>query len=54
MARTAAISLRVEEKVKKAIEKAAKRDERTVAQWVERAIVKVLKEGGYLPTDADS
>jgi predicted HicB family RNase H-like nuclease len=48
MARTAAVSLRVEETVKMAIEEAAKADGRTVAQWVERALIRTLKETGYL------
>lgn len=49
MARTAAVSLRVEAEVKAAIEKAAKEDERTVAQWVERTLIKELKSSGHLP-----
>lgn len=49
MARTAAISLRVEPDVKVAVEKAAKADDRTVAQWVERLMVRELRESGYLP-----
>lgn len=49
MARTASIGIRVEPELKEVVEKAAKEDDRTVAQWIERAIIKVLKEGGYLP-----
>lgn len=49
MARTASIGIRVEPEVKAAIEKAAKADERTVAQWIERLMVRELREQGYLP-----
>lgn len=49
MARTEAISLRVEEALKAAVERAAKDDDRTVAQWVERAIIKVLTDAGRWP-----
>jgi hypothetical protein len=49
MARTAAVSLRVEPEVKAAVEKAARDDDRTVAQWVERLMIRELREKGYLP-----
>ncbi|KAA1052950.1 ribbon-helix-helix protein, CopG family [Azospirillum argentinense] len=48
MARTAAISVRVEDEVKAAVEKAAKDDGRTVAQYVERLLIAHLKEKAYL------
>lgn len=49
MARTAAISIKVEPEVKAAVEKAAADDDRTMAQWVERLIIRALREQGYLP-----
>ncbi|KAA0675718.1 ribbon-helix-helix protein, CopG family [Roseomonas genomospecies 6] len=49
MARTAAISVRVEEELKAALEKAAKDDGRTVAQYVERLLIAHLREKGLLP-----
>lgn len=49
MARTAALSIRVEPDIKAAVEKAAEDDGRTVAQWVERLILKALREQNYLP-----
>lgn len=53
MARTAAISLRVEPQVKAAVEKAAQEEDRTVAQWVERLVIRELRERGYLPQPAE-
>lgn len=53
MARTAAISVRVEEDLKAAVEKAAKEDGRTVAQYVERVLVTHLKEKGFLSEKED-
>jgi hypothetical protein len=49
MARTAAISIKVEPDVKAAVEKAAADDGRTMAQWVERLIIRALREQSYLP-----
>lgn len=51
MARTAAISIRVEPELKVVVEKAAKADKRTVAQWVELLIVERLQERGFLAKD---
>lgn len=48
MARTAALSVRVEGEVKAAIVKAAKEDDRTVAQYVERVLIAHLREKGLL------
>jgi hypothetical protein len=48
MAKVAAISVRVEPDVKAAVEKAAKVDGRTVAQYVERLLVAHLREKGFL------
>ena len=53
MARTAAISIRVEPALKAAVEKAAKADKRTVAQWVELLLVERLGEVGLLPKDEE-
>jgi hypothetical protein len=49
MARTASIGIRVEPEVKAAVEAAAKDDDRTVAQWIERLIIRELREAGRLP-----
>jgi hypothetical protein len=48
MARTAAISIRVEPALKVLVEKAARADKRTVAQWVELLLVERLEEMGLL------
>jgi uncharacterized protein (DUF1778 family) len=48
MARTSAISVRVTEETKKAVEKAAAEDDRSVASFVERLLIAHLKEQGYL------
>ncbi|WP_167630829.1 hypothetical protein [Leisingera sp. ANG-S] len=48
MARTSAISVRVTEETKKAVEKAAAQDDRSVASYVERLLIAHLKEQGYL------
>ena len=53
MARTAAISVRVEDQVKQAVERAAKEEDRTVAQWVERLVIRELRERGLLPKPAE-
>jgi hypothetical protein len=46
--RVAAISVRVKPAVKAALEQAAKGDDRTVASYVERLVVKHLRERGLL------
>ena len=46
MAKTAAISVRVEPALKAAIEAAAKADDRTLAQYVERVRLAHLKSAG--------
>ena len=43
MAKTAAISVRVEPSLKEALEAAARADDRTLAQYVERVLVAHLK-----------
>lgn len=48
MARTAAVSVRVEPAVKAALEQAARADDRTLAQYVERLLVAHLRERGLL------
>jgi hypothetical protein len=47
--RSAAITVRLEPVVKGALERAAKRDDRTVAQYVERLILANLRQHGFLP-----
>ncbi|MDF2141201.1 DUF1778 domain-containing protein [Paenirhodobacter sp. CAU 1674] len=49
MAKTSAISVRVADETKQAVEKAAEADGRSVASYVERLLVSHLKECGYLP-----
>jgi hypothetical protein len=48
MTKTAAISVRVDPKLKEALESAAKADDRTVAQYVERLLIAHLKSAGLL------
>ena len=48
MARTAALSFRIPESIKSAIEKAARDDERSVSTMVERILRAWLIERGYL------
>jgi predicted HicB family RNase H-like nuclease len=48
MPKTAAISARIAPAVKAAAEKAAAADGRSLANWVERALVRALVEQGYL------
>lgn len=48
MTKNSAISVRVPEDIKKATEKAAKDDSRTVASFVEKLLVEKLKAAGYL------
>lgn len=48
MARTAAVSVRVEPAVKAALEQAAKSDGRTMAQYLERLLIAHLRERGML------
>ena len=49
MPKTSAISVRVSDVVKAAVEKAANEDDRSIASYVERLLVAHLKKGGYLP-----
>jgi hypothetical protein len=49
MSKTSAISVRVPEKVKDAIEKAAEADSRSVASLVQKVLTDFLKNNGYLP-----
>lgn len=53
MAKTSAISLRIADEIKKAVEKAAAADDRSVASYVERLIVSHLKETGFLERKTD-
>jgi hypothetical protein len=48
MARTEAVSVRVDTKVKKALETAAKEDARSIAQYVEVLIIENLTNRGLL------
>jgi hypothetical protein len=48
MTRSASIGIRVEPDLKAAVERAAKDDGRTVAQWIERLMTGVLRDKGYL------
>lgn len=48
MAKTSAISVRVSDEVKQAVEKAAEDDGRSIASYVERLLNAHLKEKGYL------
>lgn len=48
MPKTAAISVRVDPDIKKALDKAATDDRRTVAGYVEKVLVDHLVSGGYL------
>jgi predicted HicB family RNase H-like nuclease len=48
MARTSAISVRVDDEVKTAAEKAAKEDRRTLANYVEKVLADHLRKSGYL------
>ncbi|TBN46997.1 Arc family DNA-binding protein [Paracoccus sediminis] len=49
MAKTSAISVRVSDETKQAVEKAAEEDGRSVASYVERLLTTHLKKEGYLP-----
>lgn len=53
MAKTEALSLRVSEDLKKALQKAASDDDRTIAQYVERVLSRHLREAGYLQSPSD-
>jgi predicted HicB family RNase H-like nuclease len=48
MAKSSAISVRVTEETKQAVEKAAEEDGRSVASYVDRLITAHLKDKGYL------
>ena len=52
MARTASIGIRVNPIVKKAAEKAAADDRRTLASLIEKVLVEWLVEKGYLKRGA--
>lgn len=54
MARAAAISVRVEDIVKEAVERLATADGRTVSQYVERLLVAHLKDKGELSSASNS
>ncbi|WP_297323052.1 hypothetical protein [uncultured Bartonella sp.] len=49
MAKTSAISVRISDEIKIAIDKAAKDDDRSTASYVERLLAAHLREKGYLP-----
>ena len=49
MPKTAAISVRILQETKEAVEKAAFKDDRSVASYVDRLLVQHLKDIGYLP-----
>ena len=53
MAKTAAISVRVEPTLKDALEAAAKKDDRTLAQYVERVLTAHLRAEGLLKMPVD-
>ena len=48
MPKTSAISVRVSDELKKAVEKAAAEDDRSVASYVERLLSRHLTETGHL------
>lgn len=48
MVKTAAISVRVQDDVKAAAEKAAAADSRSVASLVEKVLTQYLRQSGYL------
>ena len=48
MAKSAAISVRVSDELKKAVEDAAKEDDRSVAAYVERLLTQHMRELGRL------
>lgn len=49
MAKKSAISVRVTDELKKAVERAADEDDRSVAAYVERVLAKHLADTGHLP-----
>jgi len=49
MTKTSALSVRVTEETKRAVEQAAEADGRSVASYVERLVTAHLKERGFLP-----
>jgi hypothetical protein len=53
MAKGAAISVRVSDEVKEAVEKAARDDVRSTASLVEKVLVLWLRDNGYLPKEGD-
>jgi hypothetical protein len=52
-ANTSAIAIRVEPNIRKAIEKAAKADQRPAASLVKKAVVEYLRRNGFLPPESD-
>ena len=48
MKKSSAISVRVPDVLKRAAEKAARDDTRSLASWVEKALTEKLKAAGYL------
>lgn len=52
MAKTPSLGVRVQPEVKKALERAAKEDVRTLSSMVEKIIVEWLTAKGYLPKKA--
>lgn len=49
MTKSAALSIRIPEELKKALEKAAEKDRRSIASYVQGVLEDHLKEKGYLP-----
>jgi predicted HicB family RNase H-like nuclease len=49
MPRTASIGIRVEPTLKEAVERAAKTDGRTVAQWIERLLIREVQTAPAKP-----
>jgi hypothetical protein len=51
MAKTSAISVRISEQIKLALEAAAKDDVRSVSSMLEKLVTEWLRKNGYLPAD---
>jgi len=49
--KTATLNLRIEPKIKAALEQAAKDDRRSVTALVEMLVIPHLRAGGYLPDE---
>jgi hypothetical protein len=54
MAKTSAISVRVSDQVKAAVEKAAADDSRSVASYVEKLLAEHLRAKGYLASEGEA